>query len=162
MSTDTWMQFNGFRQLAKWLIDTSRGNRFLEWFAKNYFRRIMATSTGALFHEHIRKQVEQEWHDKKPAVVIETNPDGFIRVYSEFAAVTFVNRINTYQSCEPLDEERCMLGLPLKQRDVYLNERCLVACENTRLKPSTLPELIEARTRGEVFHGMGRKKQPAS
>lgn len=150
MNKETWIQFSGFRQLAKWLVDTSKGVRFLEWFGKNYFAKIMATSAGMELQNRVRKEVEKDM-EKRPIVIIETHPDGFIRVYSDVVrSVTFVNRIETFQKCEALDEERCWLSVSISQRDIYLNDRCLIGCENVQLHPRTLPELLETIARKET------------
>ena len=164
MSDEAWMQFSGFRQLAKWLVETSRGSRFLTWFAKHYFRRLLATEAGYEFEEYVRTRVEQEseFKNKRQCVVIETHPDGFIRVYGEAISVTFVHRISTYPTCEAMDEERCWLSLSEKQRAVYLDERKALALEHIKLHPTTIHELLEQRTRGELFRGLVRDKQPTS
>lgn len=169
MSKEVWLQFSGAKQIATWLLNTDRGRRFLDWFLKKYFRQVMAMSAGAELVEYLRSEIKREEDSdrSRPIVVIETHPDGFMRVYGSKVSVCFAHRIATpYPKAEAADEERCWLETNAAARAIYLDDTKLLAYENIKFHPSTIEELVSARTKGEVFKsfsaGMGSHRSSPS
>lgn len=156
----TEISFLGFKQLAKWLLEARAGKRFLSWFLQRYAREIMSTETGAKFHEWVAERAipsgDLKAMQASRVVIIETFPDGFIQVYgAKNLRVSFVHRLQVQSvGAELLDEERCWLDLSEEKRKVYLEN--VIAMDHSGLHPKTVGELLQQRTKSELYGMVGR------
>jgi len=154
------ISFLGFKQLAKWLLEAKAGQRFLSWFLQKYAREIMSTETGAKFHDWVveRSVSTSETKARQPSniVIVETFPDGFVQVYgAKNLRVSFVHRLQVQSvGAELLDEERCWLDLSEEKRKVYLEN--VVAMDHRDLHPQTIGELLQQRTKSELYGMVSR------
>lgn len=118
-----WMAFLSREQMAKWLLNTDAGNRYLGWFVRKYARAIMATDAGRKIVDWIRGEIEKDdaalgWGRHK--IVVERFPDGMLKVYAEKSDVTFIHRleVNSVRG-EILDDEWAELNCPHAYKGVY-------------------------------------------
>lgn len=116
---EEWISFKGFKQLAKWMLCTNAGSRFVAWFIRKHYTALLATETVQRFVDWIARQCVP--------VVIEVNPDGFIRVYATNANVVIVNvPVVQSRAASMLVEEYVSLKLYGRHKAVYGDARRLM------------------------------------
>lgn len=164
----SWMEFDSFQTLGKWIVSTKAGQRFFAWFARKYFRELLSTEVGMAFydwmHERVLKEVTDDREQKFPHIVIETFPDGYLKVYGKDVGVSFINRLSVQTAAaEVLDEQRCELGATHRQKEVYLHK--VLATEHIGLHPTTVAELLDQKMRMDIHASLDRfardKSRPA-
>lgn len=122
MSDDHWKAFASVKQLAWWILTTDQGLRFLSWFLRKHWKRIMATEAGAAAYDWIRAKIEEEDRQSIAArrIVIERFPDGFLKVYADKGDVIFIHRLQVDSDrALLLEEELARIRCPKRAKEVY-------------------------------------------
>lgn len=122
MSDDHWKSFASVKQLAWWFLSTDQGLRFLSWFLRKHWKRIMATEAGAAAYDWIRSKIEEEDRQTVTArrIVIERFPDGFLKVYAEKGDIVFVHRLKVEsEQALMLEEKLARVNCPKRALEVY-------------------------------------------
>lgn len=122
------------KQLEQWILKSASGWRFFNWFVRKNWERLLSSEIGYRFHEWMHDQVEQETKDDgtRRRVVIEINPDGFVRVFGENLDVVFVHRLEVHsREAEVLEEELATVMCPERAKKIYAG-KCVATSFFTR------------------------------
>lgn len=133
---EDWISFSGFRGLAKWLLDSKVGQRFVAWFVRRHYKQLLSgTDWGHDFYDWILAKAANDLSDRNPIVVVELSPDlvkgggVHVRVFGSIrCSVHFVDRLvvpNTAEA-ERLDLELAYANAPFRVRGVYPRSKYLL------------------------------------
>lgn len=160
-----WMAFLSREQMAKWLLNTDAGNRYLGWFVRKYARAIMATEIGRKMVEWIRGELAKDDADSdwgRHKIVVERFPDGLLKVYAEKSSIVFIHRLQV--SCvrgEILDDELAELNCPQQYREVYNGRVAATDFYNGRTPQREAARLSRMELSAAVSRAVQRREEPA-
>lgn len=114
-----WKTFASYRQMGWWALNTDGGLRWVSWFIRKHWRKLMGTEAGRAFYDYVYRIVEADLKQTKK-IVIERFPDGYLKVYGEGVDVVFIHRLQVSGvRAEILDEELAELNCPHRMKEVY-------------------------------------------
>lgn len=114
-----WKTFASYRQMGWWALNTDGGLRWVSWFIRKHWRKLMGTEAGRAFYDYVYRIVEADLKQTKK-IVIERFPDGYMKVYGEGVDVVFIHRLQVSGvQAELLDEELAELNCPVRALETY-------------------------------------------
>lgn len=155
------LSFKSKEQLAWYMLGTDAGRRFVEWFCRKHFRRLISMRVGSALVEWLRGDLLSDMREDGSTVrvVVETFPDGYCRVYaSERVSVAFVDRLSVKSvEAEVLEEEIAMVNCPRWAQGFYLDGR---RCFGTNFrKCSDVRSMAFWLSRKELSNAIGKPKR---
>jgi hypothetical protein len=148
------LSFAGWKSLAKWLIQGKSGKRFCKWFARKYWRELLATEWGAEFHDWIQKNNHAENTDRTKMVLVEFRERDLVVVYGVGISCAFVSRVATQDAAGDLLAEKLLeMDLPYRAKSL-LDPRHIIGMQDFRVE--TVVERWEREHYEQVWGAIGK------
>mgnify|MGYP007071565199 CR=1 FL=1 len=158
VSDDKDITFAGWRALARWLLESKTGKRFVRWFVKKHWRALLGTEWGAEFHDWVQWQCHRDNPEMTKVIVVEFEQPDTVRVYGVGVSVCFVSRVWAVgRRSEALADELVNLDLPFRARGVFATKNVVAV---TRFKVETPRERFDRMEFEKLWAGLekvGRK-----
>ena len=114
-----WKTFASYRQMGWWCLNTDGGLRWLSWFIRKHWRKLMGSEAGRALYDYVYRIVEADLK-QTTKIVIERFPDGYVKVYGEGIDVVFIHRLKVKGAkAEMLDEELAEINCPPRALETY-------------------------------------------